>query len=98
MYRAAEEHELLGDEEKAYVFYMRFFNLYTALKKTSDYLKDKVCIRFPNLYIVMVIYPYSNINSDEKVYMCIQLIVSCTQIPVLILYPLARQKLTQALN
>ena len=44
IFRNAEEHNMLGDEEKAYVFYMKFFNVISAVKKTADYKKNEVSI------------------------------------------------------
>ncbi|GAB1605796.1 ubiquitin carboxyl-terminal hydrolase 8-like [Argonauta hians] len=38
---SAELCENTGDEEKAYVLYMRFFNLITSVKRTSEYKKDE---------------------------------------------------------
>ncbi len=34
--------DLSGDEENAYVFYMRFFNIMQEVTKTSKYQADKV--------------------------------------------------------
>jgi len=41
--KEAEHCELLHDEEKAYVMFMKYFNVVTCIKKTPDYKKDKVC-------------------------------------------------------
>lgn len=40
--KEAELNESLGDEEIAYVLYMRYFNLISRIKKTSEYKKDEV--------------------------------------------------------
>lgn len=40
VFKKAEEMNLLGDEESAYVMYMRFFNLISAIKKTAEYKKN----------------------------------------------------------
>lgn len=37
----ASESYLEGDQEKAYVLYMRFFNVVTCIKKSKEYNKDK---------------------------------------------------------
>ncbi|XP_015774970.1 PREDICTED: ubiquitin carboxyl-terminal hydrolase 8-like isoform X1 [Acropora digitifera] len=37
VYLQAQNHYLEGDEESAYVFYMRYFNLITLIKKSSKY-------------------------------------------------------------
>ncbi|XP_029645889.1 ubiquitin carboxyl-terminal hydrolase 8 [Octopus sinensis] len=39
--KEAELCENTGDEEKAYVMYMRFFNLITSIKRTAEYKKDE---------------------------------------------------------
>lgn len=39
--KEAELNESLGDEEIAYVLYMRYFNLISGIKKTSEYKKDE---------------------------------------------------------
>lgn len=36
----AEEQRLLGDEENAYIFYMKYFNLMTTIRKLKDF--DKI--------------------------------------------------------
>ena len=42
LYKNAEESELLGDEEKAYVMYMKYFNIISAIKNTVEYKKNHV--------------------------------------------------------
>ena len=42
VYKKAEENDLMGDEENAYVFYMRFFNIMQEVAKTTKYQNDKV--------------------------------------------------------
>lgn len=41
VYKEAEEKNLEGDEEKAYIYYMRFFNLLNIVKKTPDFSIQK---------------------------------------------------------
>ncbi|XP_060069367.1 ubiquitin carboxyl-terminal hydrolase 8-like [Ylistrum balloti] len=41
MLKGAEESDMLGDEEKAYVLFMRFFHIITAVKKMPEYRKQK---------------------------------------------------------
>jgi hypothetical protein len=36
------EDDLTGDEENAFVFYMRFFNIMQEVTKTTKYQADKV--------------------------------------------------------
>ena len=42
VYKRAEEVNLLCDEEQAYVLFMKYFNLVTAIKKTSEFKKNGV--------------------------------------------------------
>ena len=42
LFKNAEETSLLGDEEKAYVLYMKFFNFISGIKKTAEYKKNEV--------------------------------------------------------
>ena len=42
MLKEAEHAELMKDEERAYVLFMKYFNVVTYMKKTADYRKDKV--------------------------------------------------------
>jgi len=42
VYLQARDHYLEGDEEIAYVFYMRYFNLITLIKKSSKYKEKQV--------------------------------------------------------
>ncbi|XP_066270797.1 ubiquitin carboxyl-terminal hydrolase 8-like isoform X2 [Branchiostoma lanceolatum] len=41
LYKAAVEHSLLGDEEKAYVLYMKYFNIYGHIRKSKDFKKEE---------------------------------------------------------
>ena len=41
MLKEAEHSEMLMDEERAYVLFMKYFNVVTFLKKTADYKKQK---------------------------------------------------------
>ena len=42
VYLNAKSHDLEGDEEYAYVYYMRFFNIISLIKKTKKYSDNKV--------------------------------------------------------
>jgi hypothetical protein len=42
VYKKAVEDDLTGDEENAFVFYMRFFNIMQEVTKTTKYQADKV--------------------------------------------------------
>lgn len=42
MYLKAQDHEFEGDEENAYVFYMRYFNIITLIKRSNKYKEKKV--------------------------------------------------------
>ena len=42
VYLNAQSHDLEGDEEYAYVYYMRFFNIISLIKKTKKYSEKKV--------------------------------------------------------
>ena len=42
LFKAAKEKELEGDDETAYVFYMRYMDAFDAVKKHKDYAIDKV--------------------------------------------------------
>ena len=42
VYLNAQSHDLDGDEEHAYVFYMRFFNIISLIKKTKQYSYNKL--------------------------------------------------------
>lgn len=41
LYKEAEESNLEGDEERAYIFYMRFFNLLQHVQKTPEFRTQK---------------------------------------------------------
>lgn len=41
---AAEKENLSGDEEKAYVYYMKYFNVISEVKKTSQFKNNKVIV------------------------------------------------------
>lgn len=43
--RQGDDNYINGDEEKAYIFYMKYFQLMESLKKSKEYEKDKVPIR-----------------------------------------------------
>ncbi|KAH8314999.1 ubiquitin carboxyl-terminal hydrolase 8 isoform X1 [Drosophila kikkawai] len=45
LYVAAEEYRLDGDEELAYITYMKYFNMLTAIRKKSDYAIHKTTVR-----------------------------------------------------
>jgi len=42
LFTYAEEAHCNKDEEKAYVLYMRFFNVIQCVKKSAEYKKNKV--------------------------------------------------------
>ena len=42
MLKEADAADLLGDEERAYVLYMKYFNVIQLIKKAADYKKQKV--------------------------------------------------------
>ena len=42
VFAKAEEQNLLGDEEQAYILYMKYFNIITAVKKTAEFKKNEV--------------------------------------------------------
>ena len=42
----AKDAQLNGDEEKAYVLYMRYYHVLKSIWKDSSYKKKKVCIGF----------------------------------------------------
>lgn len=41
MLKEAEHSDIMMDEERAYVLFMKYFNVVTFLKKTADYKKQK---------------------------------------------------------
>nr|AAM52759.1 SD04548p [Drosophila melanogaster] len=45
LYMTAEEYRLDGDEELAYITYMKYFNMLTAIHKKSDYPSHKTTVR-----------------------------------------------------
>jgi hypothetical protein len=42
MLKEAEHSEMMEDEERAYVLFMKYFNVVTFLKRSADYKKQKV--------------------------------------------------------
>ena len=42
MLKEAQHSEMIEDEERAYVLFMKYFNVVTFLKKSADYKKQKV--------------------------------------------------------
>lgn len=44
IYVNAKDAQLNGDEEKAYVLYMRYYHVLKSIWKDSSYKKKKVCI------------------------------------------------------
>ena len=44
LYVSAKDCQLNGDEEKAYVLYMRYYHMLKSIWKDSTYKKKKVCI------------------------------------------------------
>ena len=57
IYVNAKDAQLNGDEEKAYVLYMRYYHVLKSIWKDSSYKKKKVCI-------IMYVCAYT--NSDKK--------------------------------
>lgn len=49
VYLKAKDHDFEGDEENAYVFYMRFFNIITLIKRSNKYTEKKVSEGLENL-------------------------------------------------
>ncbi|XP_033165064.1 ubiquitin carboxyl-terminal hydrolase 8 [Drosophila mauritiana] len=45
LYMTAEEYRLDGDEELAYITYMKYFNMLTAIHQKSDYASHKTTVR-----------------------------------------------------
>lgn len=41
----AENHRLVGDQELAYIFYMKYFNMLSAIREQSSYTEHKVTVR-----------------------------------------------------
>lgn len=39
--KEAEKYERMGDEENAYIFYMKYFNLISIIQKSRDFPKIK---------------------------------------------------------
>ena len=46
VYSTADEFYVKGDEEKAYVLYMKYFNIIALVKKSPDYKKQHVHLEF----------------------------------------------------
>lgn len=42
IHKEAELNESLGDDERAYILYMKYFNVVTLARKLPDYKKQKV--------------------------------------------------------
>lgn len=42
LYTQALTHEDIYDEEKAYIFYMRYMTIFDKIRKSNQYKKDKV--------------------------------------------------------
>ena len=49
MYLKAQDHEFEGDEENAYVFYMRYFNIIALIKRSNKYTEKKVSVGLEKL-------------------------------------------------
>ena len=45
MFREAENLDSQGDEERAFIMYMRYFNIIKQVKTSPDYKKNKVFCR-----------------------------------------------------
>lgn len=46
MLKEAEHSDVLHDEERAYVLFMKYFNVVQFIKKSQEYKKDKVSLNF----------------------------------------------------
>ena len=57
VFEKAKENDIMGDEENAYVFYMRFFNIMQEVMKTTKYQNDKVA----SYYILFMATPLLSI-------------------------------------
>ena len=42
LFKQAKENEANGDEEKAYLFYMRYMDLRKIIKNKGDYSRDQI--------------------------------------------------------
>ena len=69
VYLKAQDNDLEGDEESAYVYYMRYFNIICLIKKSSKYSDNKVgneqclnllhpSISFYNYILLTVLYTF----------------------------------------
>ena len=50
VFKSAEESNIQGDEETAYVYYMKYFNLISAIKKIPEYKKNEVTNSSVSIY------------------------------------------------
>ena len=64
MYKHADEQQLMGDEEVAYVMYIKFFNLFSLIKKTAEYKKNEV--RIVSLLLVLFSVGLLDNNDSDK--------------------------------
>ena len=42
VYLKAKDHDFEGDEENAYIFFMRYFSIITLIKRNNKYMEKKV--------------------------------------------------------
>jgi len=54
LFASAEEAYCKKDEERAYILYMRYFNVIQNVKKSAEYKKNKVFLDLFYLYNVSV--------------------------------------------
>ena len=55
LYVNAKDCQLNGDEEKAYVLYMRYYHVLKSIWKDSTYKKKKVCTYDVCMYVCMYV-------------------------------------------
>lgn len=68
IHKEAELNESLGDDERAYILYMKYFNVVTLARKLPDYKKQKVVDNFGHHLMIFTMIPWkvftwvSNVN------------------------------------
>lgn len=68
IHKEAELNESLGDDERAYILYMKYFNVVTLARKLPDYKKQKVVDNFGHHLMIFTMIPwkvftwFSNVN------------------------------------
>lgn len=58
IHKEAELNESLGDDERAYILYMKYFNVVTLARKLPDYKKQKVVDNFGHHHMVFTMIPW----------------------------------------